>query len=144
MSRNTVAIVWLGGAMLALLFYLIGPWDVMQSVWLALDRLQYTLNSSITLLFNQAFDVVHAVALALFAVFIALAVLGSQRGVRGGGITGITVLFVGLIVIGGYQSRICWLAALLVAFAGAVHMTQRLLAGSARSPWADQERRRRA
>ena len=145
MRPNTIALIWLGGAVLAALFYLIGPWDVMQSVWLTLDRVQYLLGDSIGLLFNQAFDLVRAVALALFAVFIVLAIVASQRGTGAQGVIGITALFIGLIAIGGYQSRLCWLAALLVALTGAIHMSQRLSAGRARSAtWAEPERRRRA
>ncbi len=41
---------------------------------------------------------------------------------------GVTALFLGLVWLGGYQSRLFWLAALAVAGAGALHMTRRLLA----------------
>lgn len=144
MRRNTIATVWVGGAVLAVVLYAIGPWDVVHNLWLSVDRLQYVIGNSLGVLFNQGFDFVHAVALALFAVFLVLAMLGSQRGMRGGGVLGTSALFVGLVAIGGYESRLCWLAALLVALTGAVHMTQRLLTGPARSPWTEQDRRRRA
>ncbi|HET6183023.1 MAG TPA: hypothetical protein VFA03_05455 [Acetobacteraceae bacterium] len=126
--RSTIAAIWLGGAALAVALYLVGPWDVTQSLWAGLDRLQQAVGGALGVLFSQGFDFMHAVALALFAVFLVLAALASARGVRAGGVAGVTALFVGLIWIGGYQSRLCWFAALLVALSGAVHMTQRLLA----------------
>ena len=68
-------------------------------------------------------------------MFLVLGILASQRGLgRGGGMVGISVLFVVLIALGGYESRFCWFAALLVAGAGAFNMTQRLL-GSAPPSW---------
>lgn len=144
MNRSIVASIWVGGAVLALLLYAVGPFDVMQGLWLAIDRVQYVLGHSVAVLLRQSFGLIHAVALALFAVFLVLAALGGQRGVRGGGVAGVSALFVGLIVVGGYGSRLCWLAALLVALAGALHMTQRLTGGPARTPWTGGERRRRA
>ena len=144
MSRNTIALVWLSGAVLAALLYVAGPWNVVQSFWLVIDKLQYLLGNSLSVLFSQAFDVVHAVAIAMFAVFIVLVVLASRRGIRGGGTVGITAFFVGLVAIGGYNSRLCWLAALIVALVGATHMTQLLLSPRPRSPWAEQHQRRRA
>lgn len=144
MNRNTIALVWLGGAVLAALLYLTGPWNVVQNFWLAIDNVQYLLGNSLFVLFHQAFDLVHAVAIALFAVFIVLAALASHRGIRGGGVVGTAVLFVGLLVIGGYNSRLCWLAALIVALVGATHMTQLLLSPRPRSPWAEQGQRHRA
>jgi hypothetical protein len=144
MNRNTIALVWLGGAVLAALLYLTGPWNFVQNFWLAIDNLQYLLGNSLFVLFHQAFDLVHAVAIALFAVFIVLAVLASHRGIRGGGVVSTTVLFVGLLVIGGYNSRLCWLAALIVALVGATHMTQLLLSPRPRSPWTEQGQRHRA
>jgi hypothetical protein len=144
MNRNTIALVWLGGAVLAALLYLAGPWNVVQNFWLAIENLQYLLGNSLFVLFHQAFDLVHAVAIALFAVFIVLSILASRRGIRGGGVAGITALFVGLVVVGGYNSRLCWLAALIVALVGATHMTQLLLSSRPRSPWTEQGQRHRA
>ena len=129
---------------MAALLYLARPWNVMQSFWLVIDSLQNLFGNSLFLLFHQAFDLVHAVAIALFAVFVVLAILASRQGVRGGGVVGITALFVGLIAIGGYNSRLCWLAALIVALVGATHMTQLLLTPRRRSPWAGQDQRRSA
>lgn len=143
MQRSTIALVWLGGLVLAALIYLTGPYHVLAAVWNGVDQLQYLVANVVAALFGQAFEAVRALALALFAVFLVLGFLASQKGVRPGGLLGITVLFVGLIAIGGYHSRLCWLAALLVALAGALHMTQRLLLPSARTPWDAAAQRRR-
>jgi O-antigen ligase len=75
---------------------------------------------------------VRAIAIALFAVFLALGVMASQRG-RGSGLLGVTVLFLALVVVGGYESRLAWLAALIVAAAGALSMTRRLIDGPRQS-----------
>ncbi len=136
MSRNTVALIWLAGIVLAILLYVAGPGHFIGLMLAGVDRAEWVVANAIGFLSMQTFDLVRAAAIALFAVFLALGGLASQRGVgRGSGLVGVSVLFVVLIVIGGYDSRFCWFAALLVAGAGAVSMTQRLLWGPPRSPW---------
>jgi len=135
-GRNIVALVWLGGVVLALVLYLTGPGAFINASLAALTQAEWAIANSIAFLSAQTFDLVRAAAIALFAVFLVLGVLAKQRGVgRGSGLVGLTVLFVVLIALGGYQSRLCWLAALLVAGAGAVGMTQRLLSPPLRGPW---------
>ncbi|HEY6432150.1 MAG TPA: hypothetical protein VIZ17_09210 [Acetobacteraceae bacterium] len=145
MSRNLIALIWLAGTVLAILLYVAGPGHFIGLTLAAVDRAEWVVANAIGFLSMQTFDLVRAAAIALFAVFLALGGLASQRGVgRGSGLVGVSVLFVVLIAIGGYDSRFCWFAALLVAGAGAVSMTQRLLWGPPRSPWqAGVERRSR-
>lgn len=136
MNRNVVALVWLGGLLLAVVLYLSGPGPVIGAILAALSRLEWVIANSITFLSAQTFDLVRAVAIALFVVLLVLGFLAKQKGVgRGGGLVGLSVLFVVLIALGGYQSRFCWFAALLVAGAGAVGMTHRLLGPPLRGPW---------
>ena len=136
MGRNVVALVWLGGVALAVGLYLIGPGAFINASLAALAQAEWAIANSIAFLSAQTFDLVRAAAIALFVVFLVLGALAKQRGLgRGSGLVGLTVLFVVLIALGGYQSRFCWLAALLVAGAGAVGMTQRLLGPPLRGPW---------
>ncbi len=143
MQRNTIALVWLGGILLAALLYLSGPAHFINATIAVIDRLQWALAGWVGFITVQAFDLVRAAAIALFAVFLVLGIIASQRG-RGSGMIGVTVLFIGLTALGGYQSRFCWSVALLVAGAGAVSMTQRLLGASSRAPWRMGESRRGA
>ena len=137
MARNIVALVWLGGAVLAVALYLTGPGPLINASLAALARVEWAIANSIAFLSAQTFDLVRAAAIALFVVFLVLGALARQRGVgRGSGLVGLSVLFIVLIALGGYQSHFCWLAALLVAGAGAVGMTQRLLGPPLRGgPW---------
>ncbi len=136
MGRNIVAFVWLGGIALAVVLYLIGPGSFVGATLAVLARAEWAIVNSIAFLSVLTFDLVRAAAIALFVVFLVLGTLAKQRGVgRGGGLVGLTALFAVLIALGGYESRFCWFAALLVAGAGAVGMTQRLLAPPVRGPW---------
>ncbi|HSU04962.1 MAG TPA: hypothetical protein VLI93_05275 [Acetobacteraceae bacterium] len=136
MSRNTILLVWLGGIVLAVLLYFAGPGHFINAALIALSQAEWAIADAIAYASVQAFDLVRAAAVALFVVFLVLGALASRRGVgRGGGMVGISVLFVVLVTIGGYESRFCWFAALLVAGAGAVNMTQRLLGPPLRASW---------
>ena len=134
MSRNTVALVWLGGIVFAVLLYAAGPGHFIYAALASLDQAVWAFQNWVGFVALQAFDVVRAAAIALFAVFLVLGFIAAQRG-RSSGLIGVTVLFVGLVALGGYQSRFCWLAALAVAGAGALNMTRRLIEPPARAPW---------
>jgi hypothetical protein len=132
--RNTIALVWLGGIVLAALVYAAGPGHFIYALTASLDQAVWAFQNWIGFVALQAFDAVRAAAIALFAVFLVLGLMAAQRG-RSGGLIGVTVLFVGLVGIGGYESRFFWLAALAVAGAGALNMTRRLIEPSGRAPW---------
>jgi hypothetical protein len=53
-------------------------------------------------------------------------------------------LFVVLLALGGYESRLCWFAALLVAGVGAFSLTQRLLGPPLRNRWRAEQFERRS
>jgi hypothetical protein len=121
---------------LAVGLYLVGPGAFINASLAALVQAEWAIANSIAFLSAQTFDLVRAAAIALFVVFLVLGALAKQRGVgRGSGLVGLTVLFMILIALGGYQSCFCWLAALLVPGAEAVGMTQRLLGPPLRDPW---------
>ena len=134
MRRNTIALVWLGGILLAAVVYASGPGRFIYATLATLDHALWEFQAWIGFVAVQAFDLVRAAAIALFAVFLVLGVMASQRG-RASGLIGVTVLFLALVMLGGYESRFCWLAALAVAGAGALHMTRRLIEPAGRAPW---------
>ena len=140
MRRNTVALVWLGGFALAALVYVSGPGRFITATVAGLDHAVWAFESWIGFVAVQAFDLVRAAAIALFAVFLVLGIIAGQRG-RGGGMVGVTVLFLALVGLGGYESRFCWLAALVVAGAGALNMTRRLVEPSGKPGWRSRESR---
>jgi len=132
--RNIVTLVWLGGIVLAAVVYLDGPGRFITATIAGLDHAVWAFETWVGFVAVQAFDLIRAAAIALFAVFLVLGVIAGQRG-KGGGMIGVTVLFLALVGLGGYESRFCWLAALVVAAAGALNMTHRLIEPSAKSPW---------
>lgn len=140
MRRNTIALVWLGGIVLAALVYAAGPGLFIGGVLAALHHLDWLAGAWIGFIAVQSFDLVRAIAIALFAVFLVLGFMAAHRG-RASGMIGVTVLFVGLVGIGGYESRFFWLAALAVAAAGALSMTRRLIEPLGRAPWRGRESR---
>ncbi|MEO9188891.1 MAG: hypothetical protein ABI224_02645 [Acetobacteraceae bacterium] len=140
MRRNTVALVWLGGILLAAVVYVSGPGRFIMATIAGLDHAVWAFETWVGFFAAQAFDLVRAAAIALFAVFLALGVIAGQRG-RGGGMVGVTVLFLGLVGLGGYESRFCWLAALVVAAAGALNMTRRLTEPAGKAGWRSRESR---
>lgn len=128
MNKTTIGLVWLGGFALMLLLYAIGPQHFIAAcqaffydVWFGLDRLIATLA-------HQALDAVRAAALALYAVFVILALLAHRHGVRSGGtLVLLSVLFLILVETEWYAPGTKWVAAAIVAGLGAVMMTSRLL-----------------
>jgi hypothetical protein len=132
--RNTVALVWLGGIIFAALVYAAGPGHFIYATLASLDQAVWAFQNWVGFAALQAFDAVRAATIALFAVFLVLGFMAAQRG-RSSGLIGVTVLFVGLLSLGGYESRFCWFAALAVAGAGALNMTRRLIEPSERAPW---------
>ncbi len=142
MNRTTIGLIWLGGLGLMLLLYAIGPQHFLAAcqaffvhLWLGLDRLM-------AVLAYKALDAVRAAAIALYVVFVALAVLARRHGMRSGGtLMMVSVLFLILVQTDWYDPGTKWLAAAVVAGVGAAMMTGRLLRppppppGEPGSPW---------
>ena len=79
-------------------------------------------------LVQRAFEVVRAAAIALYAVFVVLAVLSMSRGARAGGLLFVvSVVFFLLVRTDWYEPGTKWLAALVLTAIAAVTQTQRLL-----------------
>lgn len=129
---DTITYVWVGGAVLALLLFLVGPDDFLATALGALDRLEDAFHHMLFFLGTQAFNVVRAIAIALFVVFFVLGIVAAQRGLKAVG--AMTVVTIGYLILvwrpdAAYPGSIArWFTALLLALVGALVMTQRLMA----------------
>ncbi|WP_428377288.1 hypothetical protein [Lichenicoccus sp.] len=131
MSRNGIVLIWVLGAVLALLLIFAGPNPVEQALREAIDRTEYTLDR----LSGPTIEVVRALAVALFCVFLALCVVALRRGQPALGLAiAVSIVF---LLLAGYDfawiiflRRPHWVLALLVALFGSLSMTRRLLSGT--------------
>ena len=139
MSRNTIAIIWAAGIVLALIVYVTGPdrfvfatFDVIQRAWWSLQ--EALLNFSVA-----AFDLVRALAIGLYFVFVALAILTIRHGGRGrGALVAVSLVFFCLIWRSageGFGAHTRWMTALLLTAVAALSMTRRLTRRNEPSPW---------
>jgi hypothetical protein len=130
--RQTIISIWIGGAILALVLYVVGPDNFLSLLLNALDDLEAAFHRLLYFLGTQAFNVVRALALAIFTVFVVLALMAAYRGLRA--IGALIVVSLGFLILVWrpdtfYTASVSrWFAALVLAIIGAVVMTQRLLA----------------
>ena len=128
MNRNTILLIWLGGAVLAALLYVVGPQNVLAFYFDVLEALEAATRAIIDALTIRALDALRAVALALYVVFVVLAVMARRRGLRvGATLVVATILFLLLIGTSWYNHGMRWLIAAVLAGVGAVTMSARLL-----------------
>lgn len=131
MRRDPVTMVWIGGLVLAAVLYFVGTDRFWFQVVNSLHVAGWWISEVIADLSGLAVELVRALALGVFATFVALCWLASRRGaaVRG------TALLVGLLFLvlagGGDEfgrdaGSLRWTAALGVAGVGALVMTRRL------------------
>jgi hypothetical protein len=122
--------IWIGGLVLAVALYLIGPDRFFDALLNLSDTIDAAFRNLVAMLGAQTYSVVRALAIALYVVFAVLALLASQRGHRGlGALLVVSAVYV-ILVWRPYDtfpapiSR--WIAALVLVVVGAVVMTQRL------------------
>ena len=131
MRRNTVGVVWAVGLLLAAGLYLAGPdrfgTVVVEDFSWAVAQVQ----GAFYLLGAQAFDAARALAIGVFAVFVALCLVAVGRGVRArGALLAVSAVYLFLLLGPDSGEPILpdrWLGALLVAMVGALVMTRRLM-----------------
>lgn len=138
MRRESIAMIWIGGLVLAVALYLVGPDRFFDTVFAVLDGIDAAFRNLVATLGMQTYAVIRALAIAIYIVFAVLAVLASQRGHHGGGAL-IVVTVVCLILVWHpysiYPAPLSrWFAALALVVIGAVVMTQRLTAGPRNGP----------
>jgi hypothetical protein len=130
MQRNTIAVIWAAGIVLAAVVYLIGPDRFVYAMFDLVQRGWWGLQEALRNISIAAFDLVRALAIGLYFVFLALALLSVHRGNRGrAAIIAVSLVFFGLIWHSageGFGAHTRWMAALLLAAVGALSMTRRL------------------
>jgi hypothetical protein len=129
--RETLLAIWIGGFVLAVLLYLIGPDRFFDSIITTIDSIQVGFRQLVAALGTQAYGVIRAAAIALYFVFAILSILAVQRQRHGiGALIVVTIVFL-VLVWRPYDEFAApigrWFVALLVVFIGAAVMTQRLL-----------------
>ncbi len=125
--ERSVAVVWVGGACLAAVIYLVGPDRFLWSAFDFLDQAAGALQDLVAHLSNRAFDLLRAGAIALFAVFWGLAVVARRRGVAvGSAMFWVTLLFLVLVWRQGPGQTRHWLLAFLLTALAAGSVTRRL------------------
>jgi hypothetical protein len=131
MQGKTIAIIWVVGLALAFGLYVTGPERFFASLLSAFDEFIWRLQDALYVFGSKTFEVIRALAIALFVVFFALGVVAAQRGIKArGALTLVSALF--LILLAGpgsgtpiHPSR--WTEAFVLSAVAAVVMTQRLM-----------------
>ncbi|HVY16825.1 MAG TPA: hypothetical protein VHB27_16505 [Rhodopila sp.] len=137
MRRETITMIWVGGAVLAVLLYVIGPDQFLNACARFFDALDAAFRHLAFILGAQAYNVARALAIAFYVVFGILAFLSAQRG--RGGIGGLIVMTIVLLLLvwRPYSDPAPishWIVALALVLVGAATMTQRLTAVPRRPP----------
>jgi predicted DNA repair protein MutK len=83
--RETIAIIWIGGLLLAVALYAVGPDRFLDACLDFLNGIEAVFHSLVYSLGAQVFGIVRALAIAIYVVFVVLAFLAAQRGQRGSG-----------------------------------------------------------
>ena len=135
MDRRIIALVWIGGVLMAAV-YAIGPQHFLTACEAFIAAAVRFVDDRAATLMWRAFEVMRAAAIALFAVFVVLAVLAMRRGLRAGGmLVGVSLVFLLLVRIDWYGPGTKWLsAAVLTAVAAGVMMKRLLYAPPPRDP----------
>ena len=128
MDRRTIALIWLGGIVLMVAIYEIGPQHFIATCGQFIADAMAWLSDLIDTLMLRAFEVVRAAAIAMYAVFVVLAVLATWRGLRAGGMLFVvSVVFLLLVRTDWYAPGTKWFAAAVLAAVAAGALTKRLL-----------------
>jgi hypothetical protein len=128
--RETILMIWIGGVVLAVALYLIGPDRFIDVCLVLIDGIDAVFRNLVAELGAQTYGVVRASAIAIYVVFAVLAFLASQRGRRGfWALIVVTAAFMLLVwrPYAVYPAPIGrWIAALVLVVIAAATMTQRL------------------
>ena len=127
--RRPVAVIWIVGLLLALLLYLRQPEHVLDGIEAALAAAEQRFDGFIISLSRQSILVVRALAIALFVVFVALAVIAAQRGLPARRML-LVVAFLYIVLLWHPFSGLIlardWVFAFLISAVASLVMTRRL------------------
>ena len=124
MDRRTIASIWCGGVVLMVVLYIGGPQHVIELCQIYLRQFWSFIGGLIEALTQRAFDAVRAAAIALYVVFVVLALLAGHRGLRSGAaLFVITLVFLMLVGTHWYEPGTKWFSAAVLAGVGAGMMT---------------------
>ena len=127
-DRRTIALVWIGGAVLMVAVYAIGPQQFLAACEAFVSGVFRFIDEVAATLMWRAFEVLRAAAIALYAVFVVLSVLAMRRGLRAGGmLVGVSLVFLLLVRTDWYDPGTKWLAAAVLTAVAAGVTTKRLL-----------------
>jgi hypothetical protein len=127
-DRRTIGLIWVGGIVLMAAIYVIGPQHFIATCEQFIANAAAWLGDLIDTLMLRAFDVVRAAAIAMYVVFVVLAVLAMRRGMRTGGmLLVVSVVFLLLVRTDWYGSDARWFAAAVLTAIAALVLTNRLI-----------------
>lgn len=140
MRRETLVLIWIAGLVLAALIYLVGPDQFLTVVMDTLNAIDDAFRHLVFTLGAQIFGIVRALTIALYVVFVVLALLSASRGRRGVGALILVTIVYALLVWRPYADYPApvgrWIVAFALVLTSAIVMTQRLL----RAPPPEEER----
>lgn len=127
MHRNTIMFIWAAGIVVALIAYATDPGALWDS---ALDLLAAAIAATDRLVRNLSLfgsDVVRALAIGLFVVFVALSLIAIRQGGKARmALLCVSTVFLLLLRDGGASSNGRWVAAFALAAVAALVMTTRV------------------
>jgi hypothetical protein len=145
MRRNIVLPVWLIGLALTVAVYQIGPDRIVWAGFDSVRALRESVDAAFAALALNSFQLVRALAVGLFPVFVVLSVMAMRRGLAArGALAAVSLVFILLLATplrhGAIISDARWTGAFLVVLVGSIAMTRRLTASEAPSwpspaPW---------
>ena len=129
MHSTKIAAIWAGGILLAVAVHAVGPDRFISGAWEFVANFEFNITSYISGLAAASFELLQALAVGLYAVFVLLSVAAIHQGLRArSALVVISLAYFFVVTMGhGGTSRDGWILAFLLAFAGAVSMTHRLL-----------------
>jgi len=128
MDRKTIALIWTGGIVLMVAIYAIGPQHFIMLCEQFIADAMWWLSDLIDTMMQRGFEAVRAAAIAMYAVFLVLAVLAMRHRLRTGGmLLVVSVVFLLLIRTDWYGSYTKWFAAAVLTTVAAGVLTKRLI-----------------
>lgn len=127
MQNRVVTVVWVVGLVLAALVYALGPDDTLASVFAFAEAVGDTVQRAIAELGGRAFDVLRALAIGCFAVFVVLSIVAAGRGLAGQWLMlWVSLGFLLLVWRQGPEATAHWVLAFTLAACAALNATRRL------------------